>query len=621
MTPFQTNPVSLTTLLDNLRSGATQLPEFQRGWVWDEDRIRGLLASISRAFPIGAVMLLENGGETRFAARPVEGVAPAAVEGVVPQDLILDGQQRLTSLYQATLYGKAVATLTARGRPVRRWFYVDMRKALSESADEREEAFFAINEDRVQRSIKGVELDLSTREAEFARRMFPCRLLFDHFEWFSGCRAHHGHDPSASRFLDDFQREVIQPFQTYQLPVIRLMRHVPKEAVCHVFEKVNTGGVTLDAFELLTASYAAENFALRDDWQKPATPKRWPPDPGDPDDWEGVQRRFAKASAPSELPPEQRILAAVGGTDFLQAATLLATQKSGRGVSCKRAALLSLPRSDYVRLRRSVADGFVRAARFLSDQRIFTARDLPYRTQLVPLAAVLAVLGDGGLNHGTAQKLRRWYWCGVLGELYGGAVETRFASDVPDLLGWVAGGAEPRTVIEAEFSADRLGRLRTRNSAAYKGIYALLMTAGARDWQKDTPIDLATFNDLSLDIHHIFPAAWCDRHLDPKDDRWDSIVNKTAISSEINRAIGGRAPSSYRQTVLARAGFADPGHLDAILRGHGIVPEHLWANDFDAFFTARRTHLLDLIANAMGKPVGGASAAGQEEGAAEAQAA
>ena len=60
---FKTNPVSLKELLDNVDSGKIQLPDFQRGWVWDDDRIRGLLASVSRGFPVGAIMTLEAGGD------------------------------------------------------------------------------------------------------------------------------------------------------------------------------------------------------------------------------------------------------------------------------------------------------------------------------------------------------------------------------------------------------------------------------------------------------------------------------------------------------------------------------------------------------------------------------
>src|ERR1700730_9274559 len=99
---FQTNPCDLHSLLDDCQRGVIQLPDFQRSWVWDEDRIKSLIASISRAFPVGALMSLVTGGPVNFKPRPVEG-APSKARGEAPQSLLLDGQQRLTSLYQATL--------------------------------------------------------------------------------------------------------------------------------------------------------------------------------------------------------------------------------------------------------------------------------------------------------------------------------------------------------------------------------------------------------------------------------------------------------------------------------------------------------------------------------------
>jgi len=70
---FKTNPVSLKELLEDCHSGKLQLPDFQRSWVWDEERIKSLIASISRAFPVGALMSLETGGPVEFKPRTVEG--------------------------------------------------------------------------------------------------------------------------------------------------------------------------------------------------------------------------------------------------------------------------------------------------------------------------------------------------------------------------------------------------------------------------------------------------------------------------------------------------------------------------------------------------------------------
>src|SRR3954470_24577176 len=117
---FQTNPFDLFKLLEDCQRGMLQLPDFQRSWVWDEDRIKSLIASVSRAFPVGALMSLDTGGPVNFKPRPVEGAPPDA-NHVPPQSLLLDGQQRMTSLFQATVRGKVIETVTPKKKRVRRW--------------------------------------------------------------------------------------------------------------------------------------------------------------------------------------------------------------------------------------------------------------------------------------------------------------------------------------------------------------------------------------------------------------------------------------------------------------------------------------------------------------------
>jgi uncharacterized protein with ParB-like and HNH nuclease domain len=122
---FQTNPIDLDSLLNDYHRGVLQLPDFQRSWVWDEERIKSLVASVSRAFPIGALMSLNTGGPVNFKPRPVEG-APVEAKQTGPRSLLLDGQQRMTSLYQVTLRGKVVETVTPKNKKVKRWFSIDI---------------------------------------------------------------------------------------------------------------------------------------------------------------------------------------------------------------------------------------------------------------------------------------------------------------------------------------------------------------------------------------------------------------------------------------------------------------------------------------------------------------
>jgi hypothetical protein len=229
--------------------------------------------------------------------------------------------------------------------------------------------------------------------------------------------------------------------------------------------------------------------------------------------------------------------------------------------------------------------------------------DLPYQTQLVPLAAIFAEIGDKAEHVTNNDKIARWYWCGVFGELYGSAVESRFAKDILEVPAWLDGGPEPSTVADGVLRADRLLTMRSRLSAAYKGLQALLLREGAIDFRSGQAFDQAVFFDEGVDIHHIFPKAWCESQKLPA-SLYDSVVNKTPLGYRTNRIIGGVAPSSYLDKL--EKGKADPNGqiieppinkttLSSYLQTHCIPVPELYANDFAGFMKARQKNLLALV--------------------------
>ena len=237
---FQTNPRLLSQLVAECHSGAIQLPDFQRSWAWDIDRIVSFIASASRSFPVGALMALESGGDVQFKPRPIEG-APGNLDQVLPSSLLLDGQQRMTSLYQVTLRGQVVATETIKHKPIKRWFFIDMVKAMASETD-REDAIIPVPEDLMIRSDFGrqIVLDISTPEAQFENLMFPLTDVFDSLQWFVGFTnfwAARDRAVEMGNFFGEFNEEVLKNFTTYQVPVITLLKSTSKEAVCVVFEK------------------------------------------------------------------------------------------------------------------------------------------------------------------------------------------------------------------------------------------------------------------------------------------------------------------------------------------------------------------------------------------------
>ena len=600
---FQTNPIDLHRLLDECHRGVIQLPDFQRSWVWDEDRIKSLIASISRAFPVGALMSLDTGGPVNFKPRPVEGAPPEA-RHTAPQSLLLDGQQRMTSLYQVTLRGKVVETETPKRKRVKRWFYIDIAKAIDESVD-REEAVIGVPEDRMERKDFGrdITLDLSTPQKEYGALMFPVSQVFDWDSWQDGFNDYWSGDEhkDVREQFRTFKKEVLENFKMYRVPVIALDRSTSKEAVCVVFEKVNTGGKALDAFELVTAMYAASGHELRKDWY------------GD-EGVKGRHRRFADTLRPADS--DAGILNGVGNTDFLQAISLFYTRDRRRiaeqagkvgkelpAVSGNRQALLDLPLGAYKKYEAQVERGFIQAAKFLHMLHIYRIFDLPYQSQIVPLAAILADIGDAWEHEANRAKLVQWYWNGVFGELYGSSVETRIAKDFMEVPGWLKGGMEPTTVSETMFRADRLKTMRMRLSAAYKGVNALLMKEGAKDFRSGQKFDHTVFFGENVDIHHIFPQDWC-KTQGIKPAVFDSIINKTPLSYRTNRIIGGVAPSEYLAKLETGNASTPPissDNLDSYVQSHLIDPALLRADQFGAFMDDRQKRLLGLIEAAMGK--------------------
>ena len=596
---FQTNPFDLGTLLKDVETGKIQLPDFQRGWVWEDDQIQGLLESISRRFPIGAVMTLEAGGEINFKTRLVEGVKGDPADA--PQQFILDGQQRLTSLYQTLLSHDWVDTRDRRNKKLRRWYYIDMLKAMDEHAD-REEVIVGIpaspDDPSVNRKVRNssgqVTLDLSTPELEFQNHMMPTEKLLDSYIWISEYnefwRNKGGHPRgNEATFMAEFARSIVAAFDKYPIPVIKLDKATSKEAVCTVFEKVNRGGVVLTVFELATAAFAADAgtdyFSLRDDWEA------------------RKNRLYQFGSG---------VLRSVNGDQFLQAVALLTTQERRRiaesdqppAIRCNRDAILGLHLDDYRKWADTVESGFREAAKFLDSQYVFTADDVPYSAQLVTLAALYAELGQELEPANAKSRLERWFWCGVLGEAYSSSVENRIAMDFAEIAAYVRKGAEPRTITEANFEPARLLSLTTRRNAAYKGIYALQMKSGAADWRTAKPLSSATKFDDNIEIHHIFPVGWCKRQNPAIPPRiYDSVINKTPIDGLTNRIIGRTPPSTYLSRLEARD--VSPETLEQILQAHWLNPTLLRNDDFVESFMRRGEAIMGLIGKAMGKQLPG----------------
>lgn len=577
---MKTNDRQLIELMKEVDSGAAQLPDFQRGWVWDDGRIRALILSVIHNLPVGAAMFLEYGNESiHFKHKPIEG-SPANPT-MEPNELILDGQQRLTSLYNALYSRNPVHTKTDKGKDIDRYYYLNIVKALDPKADD-EEVVISVPASKKITSDFGrkVDIDISTREQEFKLKMFPLNIILDTSEeqnWQNEYYKYYNYDAEVIKQFTELFSKVINPTQQYQMPVILLDKTTPKEAVCQVFENVNTGGVSLTVFELVTAIFAMDDFQLRKDWEE-------------------RKKKYFSGD----------LLSKVTATDFLTALTLLSSFKSRRTVSCKKKDVLALTLDEYKKYADILCKGFSLAEKLLMEERIFSSADLPYSTQLIPLSTICTVLVDGNKIHTTSVKnrVKQWYWCGVFGELYGSANETRYANDIVQVVDWINNDRNlPKTVTDFYFNPMRLLGLQSRQSAAYKGVMALILQNHAQDFISGTEMDFSTFANEKIDIHHIFPKDYCiEKGYDKR--KWNSVVNKTPLSARSNREIGGKAPSVYLSR-LENKGSVSSVKLDQYVESHWIDHRMLRGDDFQNFITDRAKKLLIAIETATGRAISG----------------
>lgn len=590
----KSNDTNLSAILNDVSVGKVQLPEFQRSWVWDNTQICKLIESISFEFPMGAAMFLENGGEAKFKTRLFTRVS-SQYANIVPDYLVLDGQQRITTLYQVFMYEGAVETClpTNKESKIYRYYYLDIKKCLDPTTD-RLDAIVSINEKKQLTANIGrdVILDLSKAEYEYEKLMFPLNIVFSVEkinQWMLGFLNHYQSESAIYLTLyNEFYNRVISKIIAYKIPVIYLTKDTSNDAVCQIFENVNTGGIPLNVFELVTACFAmgAKNIE----------PKNLR------EEWKAIKNTFSKR--------KDDILSQVDGTNFLTSMTLLTTYtKSQYGdkttARCKKRDVLKLRLEDFEKYKSVLTSAFMRAADFLVHQGVYSNTDLPYSSQLIPLAAIYAfdsLHGNKLALQPNKEKLAQWYWCGVMGEQYGGANEARFALDVIGVFRWIDGGELPDTVSRANFQATRLLSMQTRNSAAYKGIMALILRDSPLDFMTHEKMDVANYLDEKTDIHHIFPYDYCLKQEYPI-KKFNSVVNKTPIYASTNRSIGGRAPHEYIQTMFNK-GLNETQVIEAIT-SHKIDYQLLITDNFYDFIINRARKLLDSIEKAMGKAVSG----------------
>ncbi|MFF4494059.1 GmrSD restriction endonuclease domain-containing protein [Streptomyces sp. NPDC001546] len=557
---FQTNPLQVLNIVTRIENQEIALPDFQRDFVWDPTRTAELIGSVMSRYPVGTLLFWEQGEGQPFASRSFDG-APSSTRKS-PSVLVLDGQQRLTSLYQA---------LTGSGDE--RYFikvdeFVDIpSRTVREVPD--------VNFEQAIFSIPATARN-SRKAQRVTRAHLPIADVHKFDDWLDDYADAVGDDPQvpltakeAKSLYREMRDKYISPLKTYGLPVLTLPSSTSMDAVCTIFETLNRTGKPLGPFELLTARFFPQGVNLRDLW----------------DEGEANHKSLKEFR--------------IDPYNILQAICLRV-----RGTAQRSDVLKKLNGDEIKEHWSSATAGFAGVIDMLqSDCGVTSQKWLPYGMILTPMAAVWDHLKElKPLERSQAlRRLQQFFWASTFTTNYDQGANSQMGADYSRLSRWVISGdgEAPEAVSELPINATTLRTASVRRKALYSGLMCLLIKNKAADFH--TGQSMTVTRAVEAESHHIFPKGYLAKQAGTESA--ELMLNRALIDGETNRIISNNAPSSYIEKMRSAYGKE---RLADVLASHAIsshATSGLLRDDYSSFLDERLEIVIQMIEEATGKMV------------------
>lgn len=563
-------------LVEEIENGKIVLPDFQRDFVWPTSEVGSLLESLLNGYYINTLLTLPiiGGGENvPFPPRPVQATSePASHSGYL--EMVLDGQQRITSIYYA---------LTAPDQPLdnTKWpqlFGLKLSRILDGKLDDEtvqwKSSHYGIWED-LGRNDYAIQV-----EKDFIPfTIFKSKDTFD--DWRFGMADYASETNDLSREDVQIFDKQTRVFRNYGIPIIEMGSDTSPDTVVQTFERINTQGLELGIFDILTARLYPDGVRLRELWKETYA------------NYDNIQN-YAE------------------GTDIKRIRKhLLKALALYRDRECKDETVGELSPHNFQSDWGVVSEMLDRTL----DKAQSTSRGglgvtekygFPYSTLLPPLANLLHIAENAETypRHENLEMVQRWYWASTFSRRYSGSSDTISTKDYVEGRDWMKGERtelpeavqDAPNVIPVELELESLTR-----GGAYTGVMSLIALNGARDFGTFESIELHEVDD-----HHIFPDAKLKRGETGEDyssTERNRILNRTIIESKNNRFnIRDRLPSEYIPDMIAAHPRGEEG-VRTILQEHFINShgfDALLDDDYPGFCKARKEEIQSEIARRVG---------------------
>ncbi|WP_297548548.1 DUF262 domain-containing protein [Thermococcus sp.] len=599
----------LLDILKQAEEGKLVLPQFQRDFVWSRQDIEDLLVSLLNGYFVGTFLFLKTDPtQPPFKWRPIQGVSlPVDGNGnyiAEPEVMILDGQQRITSLHYV-FYAPPKDVVTPKHTKRRYLFFLKLQELEKGNV---EEAVFSVNENDAEKYLN--------KEYQFKHKIVPFTELSSkekwkiwkeafveyHIEQYSKVLRNEnvGFD-EGWRLVQEYRKsleEKINVWEQYinnllefEVPVLYLPKIEPDNRqklgeVCTIFEKMNSTGVRLSVFDLLTARLYKDDIDLHKIWQDTV------------DSFEGIRKL-------SEDNPDLFKVLLLRALGLMRVLRDKDKDKGEKEISdVKNRSLINLSPIGFEEDWWTIAEYFDRAIeRVMSTNQdgfgAFLPKWVPYKPML-PVLATLLYYVEGTRELSPIEKsraytlIKQWYWSSVFTERYSSAVESKSLSDTLELIeAFKKPESMPSMINEARtrISSLNLYTVSRSGSAIYRGIMNLIALNHARDFLQ---VDAIEFHNL--EDHHIFPKNFLEKKMEIKDkSKINTILNRTLITDETNRRIWNTSPKEYLDWI--------PGDLEEVLKPHFIDSgciDAMRENNYEKFLERRRMLILNKVQELIG---------------------
>lgn len=540
------NPERILTIIEDARQAKIVVPQFQRSFVWYREDIEELLASILQGYFIGTFLFLDTpAAKSMFDFREIEGLSEVnpSARGLNHNTvrLVLDGQQRITSVFYA-LYQPNIGL---RGSKSPYKFFVKLDPLLQGDVDDAVVGISVKDRPRMAEMQHLIENDQALSFGTFTSSG-------PFYEWLYTRQ-------KAWQAERDSIKESFERFRNFMVPVVGLEKESNSGNIVNVFERINRTGQGLTLFDLAVARLFNKGVLLRDLWDefKTSQPK---------DAVEAIKQEFLIkliAVFQGKEPKKGNLLDIVDSLDA----------DAFQGQWAKSTSAISVAHH-----------------RITNEYGAINKQWIPYTTMLVPLASILSDARLLNLKEEGYRRIDRWYWSNVLSQRYDSAADTKTYQDSKAVREWMRNDTIPEWIQQVR--ADNLNlRIDEERSAVYKGLMCLVVRRGARDFLKGQSVNLSLCED-----DHIFPkGGFAASH------PVDIFPNKSLIWKDTNqiRNKGAKPPSIFFRECLEGHGNDETKLMDT-LGSHFISPkgfECLLDDDFNGFVEERERVIREKIAN------------------------